>query len=122
MSTRETVARRLRAPKTVALVAATALSVLAAAATAQVLGSQLAFLVVVVLGVSVPTTLDSYGLLPDEYGRVVGAVVVAALVHWVVFLGVFVAVRPGATELVTTVVAFVVTVVASAVVGQSMQG
>lgn len=122
MPFRETVARYLRAPKTVALVAATVLSVLAAYATVIVLGSQLAFLVVIVLGVSVPTTLSSYGLLPDDYGQVVLAVVAACLAHWVVFLALFVALVAVTGELAAAAGAFVVTVVGSAVVGRSLQG
>lgn len=122
MSTRDAVAQYVRAPKTVALVAAAALSVVAAYATLTlVVASELAFLVVIVLGVSVPTTLDNYGLLPAASPRLVGTVVAACLAHWTVFLALFVAARTAASELVAAAAAFVVTVVASAAVGLSLQ-
>lgn len=118
----ERVARSLGAPKAVGLAVATPLAIVAAFATQAVLpSSQVAFLLVVVLGVSVPTTLESYGLLPDDPGRVVAVVVAACLVHWVLFLALVIGLLALAGELVAAAVAFVVTVLAGAVVGRSLE-
>lgn len=118
----ERVARSLRAPKTVGLAVATVLAIAAAFATQAVLpSSEVAFLVIVVLGVSVPTTLESYGLLPAALGSTVLTVVAACLAHWAVFVGLFLALGALAGELVAAGVAFVVTVLAGALVGRSLE-
>lgn len=123
MSTRDAVAQYVRAPKTVALAVATVLSMVAAFAIQRALvASELAFLAVIVLGVSVPTTLDSYDRLPAEYARVVGVVVVTCLAHWAVFLALFLGFRVGASELLAVAGALLLSVAASAVVGRSLQG
>jgi len=119
----DAVARYVRTPKAVGLAVATVLAVAAAYATAILfVSSQLAFLSMVVLGVSVPTTLESYGLLPATATRTVPLVVGACLVHWAVFLALYVAAVAVASDLVAAAVAFVVTVLAGAVVGRSLQG
>lgn len=117
------VAGYVRTPKTVGLAAAVVFAILGSYATVAVLvPSQVAFLVIVVLGVSVPTTLDSYDLLPASLGRTVLAVAVASLAHWAVFLALFVAAAAVTGELTAGAVAFVITVLAGALVGRSLQG
>lgn len=116
------VAGYVRTPKTVGLAAAVVFAILGSYATVAVLvPSQVAFLVIVVLGVSVPTTLDSYDLLPASLGRTVLAVAVASLAHWAVFLALFVATAAVTGELTAGAVAFVITVLAGAVVGRRLQ-
>jgi len=121
-STLDSAVRYLRTPKAVGLAAAVTLSIVGAYATGVILPSaDVAFLVIIVLGVSVPTTLESYDLLPPSPGAVVLRVVVACLAHWVVFLALYVAATRVVGGTFAAAIAFVVTVLAGAVVGRSIE-
>jgi hypothetical protein len=121
MSTLDGLARWLRTPKTVGLLVATALAIAAAYATALLFpSSDVAFLVIIALGVSTPSTLENYGLLPDSAAGAAGVALAGCLAHWVVFLALYVAAASVAGQLVAAGAAFVVTVLAGGLVGRSL--